>query len=114
MLKRPVARPVRKVQDQLSGPLPEFVGYGLPVVASHRRTADSPNSRLAICRTLWTPARLKDWVDSDQPVRISGWTLLHTEHRNHLNKYRQTLWEIHPITKIEVSNNGQWVDLDNL
>ena len=62
----------------------------------------------------WTPARLKDWVDSDQPVRISGWTFLDTEHRNHLNKYRQTLWEIHPILKIEVFKGGQWVNLDSL
>jgi hypothetical protein len=62
----------------------------------------------------WTPSRLKDWVDSDQPVRISGWTFLDTEHRNHLKKYRQTLWEIHPITKIEVFKGGKWVDLDNL
>jgi hypothetical protein len=62
----------------------------------------------------WTAARLKDWVDSDQPVRISGWTFLDTEHRNHLKKYRQTLWEIHPITKIEVFKAGKWVDLDSL
>ena len=31
-----------------------------------------------------------------------------------IKKYRHTLWEIHPITKIEVEVNGQFVDLDSL
>ena len=35
-------------------------------------------------------------------------------HRNHLGKYRSTLWEIHPITKIEVFKDNRWVDLDTL
>ena len=38
--------------------------------------------------------------------------MLDPEHRNHLGRYRSTLWEIHPITKIEVFTNGKWVDLD--
>ena len=62
----------------------------------------------------WTQGALAAWVKSDQPVRISGWALLDPEHRAHLGKYRSTLWEIHPITKIEVFQNGQWVDLDDL
>jgi hypothetical protein len=61
----------------------------------------------------WTQGSLAAWVKSDQPVRISGWSLLDPEHRAHLGKYRSTLWEIHPITKIEVFENGQWVDLDD-
>jgi hypothetical protein len=28
--------------------------------------------------------------------------------------YRSTLWEIHPITKIEVMKDGAWADLDEL
>ena len=61
----------------------------------------------------WSPQALADWVTSDQPVRISGWLMLDPEHRNHLDKYRSTLWEIHPITKIEVRKENQWVDLDD-
>jgi hypothetical protein len=60
----------------------------------------------------WSPAALSDWLNSDKPVRISGWLLLDPEHRNHLGKYRSTLWEIHPITRIEVMKDGSWVDLD--
>jgi hypothetical protein len=62
----------------------------------------------------WTPHALAAWLNSDAPVRISGWTLLDPEHRAHLGKYRSTLWEIHPITKIEVFQDGTWVDLDHL
>jgi hypothetical protein len=62
----------------------------------------------------WTVAHLKPWVDADAPVRISGWLMFDPEHRNHLDKYRATLWEIHPITTIEVWQDGDWKDLDSL
>ncbi len=62
----------------------------------------------------WTATALKPWLNTDSPVRISGWLLLDPEHRNHLGKYRSTLWEIHPITKIEVMKDGAWVDLDEI
>jgi hypothetical protein len=69
-----------------------------------RFLADHPN---------W-PSKLDKWSDTDNAVRITGWLMFDPDHRNHLNKYRYTLWEIHPITKIEVTVNGQWVDLDNV
>ncbi len=62
----------------------------------------------------WTTANLAPWVNSHAMVRISGWTLLDPEHRAHLGKYRSTLWEVHPVTRIELFSSGQWVDLDNL
>jgi hypothetical protein len=62
----------------------------------------------------WTPKELAPWVQSDSPVRISGWTLFDPEHRAHLGVYRATLWEIHPIMKIEVFQDGQWVNADEL
>jgi hypothetical protein len=62
----------------------------------------------------WTPSALAPWIKSSAPVRISGWTMLDPEHRAHLGRYRSTLWEIHPITKIEVFQDGHWVDLDAL
>ena len=37
------------------------------------------------------------------------------EHQDMINSgLRSTLWEIHPITKIEVFKDGQWVNLDDL
>jgi hypothetical protein len=60
------------------------------------------------------PLKLGQWSDTENPIRVTGWLMFDPDHRNHLNKYRYTLWEIHPITKIEVSVNGQWVDLDQV
>jgi hypothetical protein len=60
----------------------------------------------------WTVTTLTQYKDNQTPVRISGWLMFDPDHPNHLGKYRTTLWEIHPITKIEASVNGQWVDLD--
>jgi hypothetical protein len=34
------------------------------------------------------------------------------EHVNVIGKERATVWEVHPITRIEIQKNGQWVDLD--
>jgi hypothetical protein len=60
----------------------------------------------------WTKATLVQYANQDIPVRISGWLMLDPDHRAHLNKYRHTLWEIHPITAIEVLDSGQWKSID--
>jgi hypothetical protein len=62
----------------------------------------------------WTTANLSPWVNSNSPVRISGWTLLDPEHGAQIGKFRSTLWEVHPVTKIEVFKDGQWMNADNL
>lgn len=61
----------------------------------------------------WTTSMLAPLVDSQTLVRISGWLMYDSEHVNVIGKQRATVWEVHPITKIEVQSNGQWVDLDN-
>lgn len=58
----------------------------------------------------WVASKLSDLDDSHDPVRISGWTLFDPVHKAHLGVYRTTLWEIHPVTRIEVMQDGQWRD----
>lgn len=70
--------------------------------------------RVRVKHKKWTETNLAPWLDSDLPVRISGWLMFDPEHRNHMGKYRNSMWEIHPITKIEVWKNDKWVDLDKL
>lgn len=71
--------------------------------------------RVRIRNPGWTTKRLKPWINSELRVRFSGWLLFDPEHKNHLGRYRQTLWEIHPITKIEVQlADGVWVDLNTM
>lgn len=60
----------------------------------------------------WNKTMLSKYTDTNVPVRVTGWLMLDPDHRNHLNRYRFTLWEIHPITKIEVLSDGQWQNLD--
>jgi hypothetical protein len=62
----------------------------------------------------WTATNLSAWVNSNSPVRIRGWTLLDPEHGAQVGQFRSTLWEIHPITMIEVSTDGLWVNVDDL
>lgn len=70
--------------------------------------------RIRIKHKKWTEANLEPWLDSDLPVRISGWLMFDPEHRNHMGKYRKSMWEIHPITKIEVWKDDKWVNVDKL
>jgi hypothetical protein len=67
---------------------------------------------------LWTRHRLASYENPQDPadsVRISGFLMLDPEHMNHMHRYRQTLWEIHPVTKIEVFVPGTgWTELDDL
>lgn len=70
--------------------------------------------RIRALHPKWTVQNLKPWTGTGQEVRISGWLMLDPEHEDMIHEgLRSTLWEIHPITKIEVLKNGQWVDLDS-
>ncbi|MBI1822752.1 MAG: hypothetical protein HYR80_01340 [Nitrospirae bacterium] len=44
-------------------------------------------------------------------VRISGWAMYDPEHPDQLGKTRGTIWEVHPVTKIEVWTGNQWREL---
>ncbi|HKW48260.1 MAG TPA: SH3 domain-containing protein [Gemmatimonadaceae bacterium] len=71
----------------------------------------------------WTVDAIKGFVQAGDTVRISGWLMLDPEHFDQMWQYRSpsdttgtkariTLWEIHPITRIEVRRNGAWQSLD--
>jgi hypothetical protein len=67
-----------------------------------------PTPRFYARHPAWRFATLKALDDSPDAVRISGFILMDPVHKGHLGTFRSTLWEIHPITKIEVFRNGQW------
>jgi hypothetical protein len=115
-----------KVEDRGSGESTnchftnaEEVDWHMPLV-EHQGYAESTSivvettPRVRKHHPKWTPTALAPWVASSAPVRISGWTLFDPEHRAHIGKYRSTLWEVHPITGIEVFKDGHWVDVDDL
>ncbi len=60
----------------------------------------------------WTTDMLRPLVDSQTQVRISGWLMYDSEHVGVIGTQRVSVWEVHPITRIQVQQNGQWIDLD--
>lgn len=62
----------------------------------------------------WRTDTLGKIAKADQKVRISGWLMLDPEHPDQVGKTRGTIWEIHPIMKIEVDQQGKWTPLDSL
>jgi hypothetical protein len=40
--------------------------------------------------------------------------MLDPEHPDQVGKTRGTIWEIHPVMKIEVEQDGKWVMLDSI
>ncbi|MBV9774658.1 MAG: hypothetical protein JO040_11945 [Gemmatimonadetes bacterium] len=59
----------------------------------------------------WTLAAVRGAIRSRSRVRITGWLMLDPEHPDQVGRTRGTIWEIHPITRIEVQQNGSWVPL---
>ena len=41
-------------------------------------------------------------------VRIYGWQLFDPQHPDQLGRTRGTLWEVHPVTRIDVWSDGAW------
>ncbi len=60
----------------------------------------------------WQKPDLDKVVNKNTAVRISGWLLYDFEHTNVIGTQRASVWEVHPITKIEVKQGNQWIDLD--
>jgi len=60
----------------------------------------------------WTLQNLEAVARQQTRIRISGWTMLDPEHPDEVGKSRGTIWEIHPIMKIEVAQpGGSWREL---
>jgi hypothetical protein len=59
----------------------------------------------------WTSLRLNQLADHGSRIKISGWLMFDGEHPEQIGKTRGTLWEIHPIHRIEVYMDGKWQDL---
>jgi hypothetical protein len=60
----------------------------------------------------WNLNKLTQIANAKQKVRISGWLVLDQEHPEQIGKTRASLWEIHPIIKIEVESNGAFTTLN--
>lgn len=59
----------------------------------------------------WSIGDIRKLVRDSTLVRVSGWLMLDPEHPDQLGKTRGTLWEIHPVMRIEVQREGKWVEM---
>ena len=66
-----------------------------------------PTPRTQAMNPSWTKANLNKI--RGQRVRITGWLMYDFEHPPQVGKTRGTLWEVHPVMKMEVLREGQWV-----
>ncbi|HUL45392.1 MAG TPA: hypothetical protein VLY03_13645 [Bacteroidota bacterium] len=64
--------------------------------------------RLISAHPGWNQKAINHLIGQHSKIRISGWVTWDEEHPEQIGKERGTLWEIHPIHKIEVFSNGQW------
>jgi hypothetical protein len=71
-----------------------------------------PTPRIRAMHT-WTLVKMDKIAKDQLRVRISGWVFFDPEHPDQVLKTRGTIWEIHPVTQIEVMQNNAWVPLDN-
>lgn len=56
---------------------------------------------------------LAPYVKTNKQVRISGWLMYDFQHLGVVGAQRVTVWEVHPITKIEVQDtSGNWVNIE--
>lgn len=60
----------------------------------------------------WSLGAIRRLVRDSTLVRVSGWLLLDPEHPEQLGKTRGTLWEIHPVMRIEIQREGRWIEID--
>lgn len=57
----------------------------------------------------------KRYLEGEEPrIRIAGWLMFDQDHPEQLQLHRGTLWEIHPVTQIEVWDGTTWTDLDKV
>jgi len=62
----------------------------------------------------WDKSVLDGLVNKNTQVRISGWLMYDFQHENVIGKERATVWEVHPITRIEVADgNGGWKNIEH-
>ena len=61
----------------------------------------------------WDKSVLDGLVNTNKQVRISGWLMYDFQHVPDIGTQRATVWEVHPITRIEVGDgNGGWQDIE--
>lgn len=77
-----------------------------------------PTPRFKKRHSSWKRGTLRNYEadrrSAGDSVRITGYLFYDPSHKNHLDRFRATMWETHPITRIEIFREGAWVNIDDL
>jgi len=65
--------------------------------------------RVRALHPAWNFEDLAQIARDSTRVRVSGWLLLDQEHPEQLGRSRATLWELHPVMRMEVWQDSGWV-----
>lgn len=88
-----------------------------PQMPESQAVVVEPTPRFKINHPGWKPKNLASLVNTGRAgdsVRVTGFLLFDPAHKGHLTRYRGTLWEVHPVTQIEVFSAGRgWTTLDD-
>jgi hypothetical protein len=79
-----------------------------------RSIVTEPTPRVRARHPGWTLAKLRRLQRDTALVRVSGWLMFDPEHPEQVGKTRGTLWEIHPVMRIDVRRGRRWVPLDSV
>jgi hypothetical protein len=61
----------------------------------------------------WDENKLSSLINSNTKVRISGWLMYDWQHIDVIGTQRATVWEMHPITRIETQDSGgNWQNVE--
>ena len=78
----------------------------------HRRSiVVEPTPATRAAHPAWTLTALRRLARDSTRVRISGWLMLDSEHPEQVGKTRGTIWEIHPVMRIEARRGNRWSDI---
>jgi hypothetical protein len=80
----------------------------------------TPRVRAMDTHRNWNLQDFENIVRQKKRVRLTGWIMFDQIHSDQLpggstteKPRRGTLWEVHPITKVEVQEDDNWRDLDH-
>jgi uncharacterized protein YgiM (DUF1202 family) len=61
----------------------------------------------------WQKSVLDNVVNKSTKVRFSGWLMYDFQHVGEIGVHRASVWEVHPVTKIEMQDGiGGWKDIE--
>lgn len=70
-----------------------------------------PTPRIKTNKPNWDLYHIGRLILDKNKVRVSGWLLMDPEHPDEIGKTRGTIWEIHPVMKIEYKVGDSWKEL---